>query len=107
MPKQCFTIDEALEFLLKLSRQLDEVEDFRNKLLRDEVDDESWRRCLEESDDPVEQLESLRQGIVQENWQAAIEASISDVMERLPHIEKGNFNFKAPLAETEAGRCKA
>lgn len=92
---------------MKLSRQLDGVEGIRTKLLRNEVDDENWLRSLQKSDDPIEQLEELRQGIVQDNWEAAIETNISDVMERVPHIEKGKFNYKAPLAETEAGRCKA
>lgn len=63
-------------------------------------------RCLQEFDDPVEQLESLRQGIVQDTWQAAIEANFSDVMERHPYTENGKFDFKAPLAEIEAARCK-
>ena len=92
---------------MKLSRQLDEVEGFRTKLLRNVVDDEDWLRCLQKSDHPIEQLEELRQGIVQDNWEAAIETNISDSMERFPHIEKGKFDYKAPLAETEAGRCKA
>ncbi|KAK3642956.1 hypothetical protein LTR56_010553 [Elasticomyces elasticus] len=49
----------------------------------------------------------MRQGMVQDAWSEVIKSNISDGLERYPHTEKGEFDFKRPSAEIEPGRCKA
>lgn len=68
---------------------------------------EEWLTCMSEFRDPVDQLAALRQGIVQDVWSECIKSNITDGLERYLHMEKGEFDFKSPLAETEAGRSKA
>jgi hypothetical protein len=87
---------------------LDEVESFRIKVLQRDVDDaEEWLECASQFQEPAEQLEALRQGIVQDRWAAVIKNNITDGLERYSHMENGEFNYKSPSAVIEAGRPKA
>jgi hypothetical protein len=87
---------------------LDDVEDFRLKVLQGDVEDaQRWQKCAKRFTDPGGQLEALRQGLVQEFWQEIIESNITDGLERFPHMENGEFDFKSPSAAVEAGRSKA
>ena len=105
---QCYTIDQAIDFLHDLTQKLDEVESFRLMVLQGDVESvEEWLTCMNQFRDPVDQLAALRQGIVQDAWSEVIKSNITDGLERYLHMEDGKFDFKSPLAETEAGRCKA
>jgi hypothetical protein len=104
---QCLTIDEVIEYLENLSRRLDDVEDLRIRGRGNEVEEDDWKQSSEKASDPVDHLEDLRQIVMDYTWKDVIEANISDWLERFPYIENGEFNYKAPLAETDAGRARA
>ncbi|KAH6721025.1 hypothetical protein BKA61DRAFT_150212 [Leptodontidium sp. MPI-SDFR-AT-0119] len=105
----CYTIDEAIDFFHNLSKQLDDVVSFREKILRGEVekDLQDWVECMSEYNDPDEQLEALRQGMVQDRWSELIEKNVSDGLDRYEFMANGKFDFKRILAQVEAGRSKA
>lgn len=66
-----------------------------------------WVECMSEYNDPKEQLEALRQGIVQDCWSTLIEKNISDDLERYEHMVDGKFDVKRVDGKIEAGRSKA
>jgi hypothetical protein len=70
-------------------------------------DAEDWLECANRCREPVEQLEALRQGIVQDCWSDVIKNNITDGLEQYLHMENGKFDFKSPSAVVEAGRSKA
>jgi hypothetical protein len=90
-----------------LSQRFDDVEEFRLKILNGDEEDKSWEKCATKFGNALEQIEALRQGIVQDAWSELIKAKISDVLERHPYTFKGEFDFKYPSAEVEAGRPRA
>ncbi|KAK3638553.1 hypothetical protein LTR56_013025 [Elasticomyces elasticus] len=49
----------------------------------------------------------MRQGMVQDAWSEVVKSNISHGLERYPHMEKGESDFKRPSAEMESGRCRA
>jgi hypothetical protein len=68
---------------------------------------EDWLECVNKYQGHVEQLEAIRQGIVQDCWSEAIKRNITDRLEQYLHMENGKFDYKSPLAVIEAGRSKA
>lgn len=62
---------------------------------------------MSEYNDPDEQLEALRQGMVQDRWSELIEKNVSDGLDRYEFMANGKFDFKRILAQVEAGRSKA
>lgn len=105
---QCYTVNQAIDFFLDLTQKLDDVENFRLRVLQGDVDSvEEWLTCINEFREPVDQLAALRQGMVQDAWSDVIKNNISDELERYLYMENGEFDFKRPLANTEAGRSKA
>ena len=87
---------------------MDAIEDFRLKVLRKDVEDaDHWLDCIEEFIKPADQLEALRQGIVQDSWSTVIKSNITDDLERYPHMKNGGFDFKNPSAIIETSRPKA
>jgi hypothetical protein len=106
--RQCYTIDQAISFLHDLVQKLDDVENFRLKIMQGDVEEiDDWLNCMNRERDPVDQLAALRQGMVQDAWSNAILKNITDGLETYLHMENGEFNYKSPLAETETGRSKA
>lgn len=106
--RQCYTIDQAIDFFHDLTQKLDDVESFRLRVLQGDVESvEEWLTCMNQFREPVDQLAALRQGIVQDAWSEVIKSNITDGLERYLHMENGEFDFKSPSAETEAGRSKA
>ncbi|KAH0563023.1 hypothetical protein GP486_002410 [Trichoglossum hirsutum] len=106
--RQCYTIDQAIDFLHDIMQKLDDVENFRLRVLQGNVESvEEWLTCMNQFREPVDQLAALRQGIIQDAWSEVIKSNITDGLERYLHMENGEFDFKSPSAETEAGRSKA
>jgi hypothetical protein len=68
---------------------------------------EEWQDCLDGYTDEGEQLEALRQGIIDDAWANIVEINISDGLDRYVYMERGKFNFKLPSAEIDSGRPKA
>jgi len=86
---------------------LDNVESFLPQVLDGYVDNaEDWQECVDEFADPVEQLEALRQGHVQDFMESIINGNITNDLERYLFMENGKFNYKLPSAKMEAGRPK-
>lgn len=105
---KCYTVDQAIYFLHDLVQKLDDVENFRLKIMQGDVEEiDDWLDCMNQERDPVDQLAALRQGMVQDAWSNAIIKNITDGLETYLHMENGEFNYKSPLAETETGRSKA
>ncbi|KAK0113950.1 hypothetical protein ONS95_014195 [Cadophora gregata] len=104
----CYTVDEAISFFHDISQKLDDVVNFRDKVLRGDVekDLQDWVDCMSEYNDPRQQLEALRQGMIQDCWSEVIEKNVSDGLDRYEHMENGKFDFKRISAHTEVGRCK-
>ncbi|KAJ8110730.1 hypothetical protein OPT61_g6498 [Boeremia exigua] len=104
-----YTIDGAIEFARGLSTRLDNVVDLRNRIIQDRLDEdvEWWMRCMEEYKDPKDQIEALRQGIVQDCWSAIIESNVIDSVERSMYMTAGDFDSKLVSGQVEVGRSKA
>ena len=86
---------------------LDKAEEIRDAILEGHFESDKWDLCINDFSEPAEQLEALRQAFVQERWSAAIKKHIHDDMDRMDYMDDGKFNYKAPLAEIQAGRSRA
>ncbi|KAF2007547.1 hypothetical protein P154DRAFT_614874 [Amniculicola lignicola CBS 123094] len=104
-----YTVDEAIEFSQDLSKKLDDVVDLRKKIVHRtlEEDLEDWIECIQEYNDPKEQIEGLRQGIVQDCWSAMIQKNVVDGLERYIHMVNEKFDYKRVDGQIEVGRSKA
>jgi hypothetical protein len=102
-------VNDSIEFFHDISGKLDDIVNFRNKVLQGEVekDLQDWVECMSEYNEPEEQLEALRQGTVQDCWSAVIEKNVTDGLERYVHMVNGEFDFKRVDGTIEAGRSKA
>jgi hypothetical protein len=101
------TINEAIKFLHNLLGELDTVDNLLSSILTGGSDFDHWRDRIDESEEAPQQLEALRQAIVQDHWQAAIEKGFPDPMDRFQFMEEGEFQYKNPLSEVRAGRARA
>ena len=77
--------------------------------MHNEVDTNQWGEAIEsmeKEDDPKEQLEELRMGIIDLTWEQVIRKNVTEPLETFKYMEGGEFNFKAIPREMEAGRPK-
>jgi hypothetical protein len=57
-------------------------------------------------ENPKEQLEELRMGIIELTWEQVIRKNVTDPLETYQYMENGEFEFKSIPREMEAGRPK-